>query len=418
MNNPNTIDFWNNRLSSAHKRPCHKHKFPSYWDDPNRFSVISKLVKGKVLDVGCALGGLCMWIASEGHDVTGIDYAPKAIEIAKKGAKDYSLDIKYHVMDGKDINLNREFDTVIFAEILEHYDNPLSLLAEGLRVLKDDGIMIITLPNPAITKWNHPTHLVYYTLIESIQLLSRLSDDITVIWGEEQEHFILMIKPRPVRYSICTTNYNMEQSIDYFLDSIINQMDEHVELVIVDDGSTDNSRNIIDFYYEKAKDMGTHIERIYLEPIHNRGITRKIAGMNALGEWLIHSFDCDQTYNNNALQRIKNLSKELGNKASAKRGYFLIPRKLYYKYPHIDLHWGEDLEVYKRLKADGLMEYVDLPVVKKFITVNKNINRSVVYRDAIRTGRENELSGLPKDVKEEGIRLFKEGNYKRLHISK
>lgn len=52
-----------------------------------------------------------------------------------------------------------------------------------------------------------------------------------------------------VLVSVCVTVYNREETIQECLDSIINQTHKELEIIIVDDGSTDNSITIIEDNY-------------------------------------------------------------------------------------------------------------------------------------------------------------------------
>ena len=51
--------------------------------------------------------------------------------------------------------------------------------------------------------------------------------------------------------TIIMTSYNYDQYIDAAIDSVISQTHKDWELIIVDDGSQDNSLNIINEYVEK-----------------------------------------------------------------------------------------------------------------------------------------------------------------------
>ena len=52
--------------------------------------------------------------------------------------------------------------------------------------------------------------------------------------------------------SIIVPVYNVEQYIRRCIDSILNQSYKNIELIIVDDGSTDSSPQIIKEYIDKA----------------------------------------------------------------------------------------------------------------------------------------------------------------------
>jgi SAM-dependent methyltransferase len=53
----------------------------------------------RVLDVGCGTGELALFLASRGHDVTGVDAVPEAIEQATQRAVDRDLDVCFRAAD-------------------------------------------------------------------------------------------------------------------------------------------------------------------------------------------------------------------------------------------------------------------------------------------------------------------------------
>lgn len=53
----------------------------------------------RVLDVGCGTGQTALFLASRGHDVTGIDAAPAAIDVAKARAAERGLDVCFRAAD-------------------------------------------------------------------------------------------------------------------------------------------------------------------------------------------------------------------------------------------------------------------------------------------------------------------------------
>jgi 2-polyprenyl-3-methyl-5-hydroxy-6-metoxy-1,4-benzoquinol methylase len=74
------------------------------------------------------------------------------------GFEVYNLDIDIKLVDEKNIafDLNQNtpipfekasFDVVVCEEIIEHIENPWKMFREAKRLMKDDGILIITTPN-------------------------------------------------------------------------------------------------------------------------------------------------------------------------------------------------------------------------------------------------------------------------------
>jgi SAM-dependent methyltransferase len=71
-------------------------------------------VVGSVLDVGCGTGENALYLASRGHEVTGIDLARRAIVRAESKAAERGLDVTFRVHDALKLDeLGRTFDTAI-----------------------------------------------------------------------------------------------------------------------------------------------------------------------------------------------------------------------------------------------------------------------------------------------------------------
>ena len=104
-----------------------------------------------VLDVGCSQGIASILLGREGFRVTGIDIQPSRIEYARADLKLESSDVqgrvKFEVANGSELNFeDGYFDTVILGEVIEHLAVPGRLLTEISRVLKADGVVVITTP--------------------------------------------------------------------------------------------------------------------------------------------------------------------------------------------------------------------------------------------------------------------------------
>ena len=99
----------------------------------------------KILDIGCGGGGLCADVKKQRNVwYCGIDISLEAIDYAKEVLDEVHLgDIS-----SMDLPYSYEyFDTLIFADILEHVAYPLDTLRRWLPLLKANGCVLISLPN-------------------------------------------------------------------------------------------------------------------------------------------------------------------------------------------------------------------------------------------------------------------------------
>lgn len=95
-----------------------------------------KKAKGKLLDVGCCRGGLRKYLHGE------LEYY--GVDILTNNFKHYiRIDLNSKLLPFKD----KQFDAVNCSDVLEHLFYPFEMLKEIKRVLKDDGFVLISLPN-------------------------------------------------------------------------------------------------------------------------------------------------------------------------------------------------------------------------------------------------------------------------------
>jgi SAM-dependent methyltransferase len=126
-----------------------KNQYISRW---NEFCVIfekllDKVVrfkqKGSLLDVGAGVGILLSVAAIRGFMVKGVEVSEWASAFARE---EKGLDVLTGTLE--DSRLETEaFDVVVINHVLEHVVKPRTLLAEVYRILKNDGLMVIGVPN-------------------------------------------------------------------------------------------------------------------------------------------------------------------------------------------------------------------------------------------------------------------------------
>jgi len=114
----------------------------------NTIKLLKKNRKGLLLDVGCSHGAYSFELAKLGYTVIGIDVNHESIYLAQKIQR--YLDLKNLVFHHMDILLNNfpnnKFDIIIIFETLEHIKEDFKVIQEFSRILKDNGLVIISVP--------------------------------------------------------------------------------------------------------------------------------------------------------------------------------------------------------------------------------------------------------------------------------
>lgn len=102
----------------------------------------------KVLDLGCGDGYYSYLLSqlSLNLKITGIDSHQEAIETARTQAP--SKKITFIIGDAEKLPFPKNsFDKIIMSEVIEHVNDDMKVLKEARRVLKKDGILVLTTPN-------------------------------------------------------------------------------------------------------------------------------------------------------------------------------------------------------------------------------------------------------------------------------
>lgn len=109
------------------------------------YEALDALNRISVLDFGCGGGLVCEPLARLGGTVTGIDAGKTAIEVAQEHAKENNLDITY-CCETSDVHRG-QYDVVLALEIIEHVDNVTDFVASLSKLVKPDGIIILSTLN-------------------------------------------------------------------------------------------------------------------------------------------------------------------------------------------------------------------------------------------------------------------------------
>lgn len=97
---------------------------------------------GALLDIGCGPGLLLKLARERGYATQGCDISEWATEYARSQGFDVRTGDVQTLGYGAG-----QFDVVVINHTLEHLPQPLDTLREACRVLKDDGVLLVGVPN-------------------------------------------------------------------------------------------------------------------------------------------------------------------------------------------------------------------------------------------------------------------------------
>jgi 2-polyprenyl-3-methyl-5-hydroxy-6-metoxy-1,4-benzoquinol methylase len=141
-----------------------------------------------VLDLGCGNGQRDFKIADVCQKIIGVDYDSQNIESARKNAKinkikniDFIKDNIFHFLEEK---MKIQFDKIILLDVLEHIIDRQKLLQKIQLILKDDGLLFISVPNKdtlwkkrqqevGVNYFTDPDHKIEYSKDEIIRELEK-----------------------------------------------------------------------------------------------------------------------------------------------------------------------------------------------------------------------------------------------------
>lgn len=150
----------------------HKQKFPDHWE---RYTfALDKIVGDKILDIACGPGYGTAFLAKElNKKVIGLDIDLPTINEAIKNYGEHADFI--HVSGYTWPIPSNSVDTIISFETFEHLDQTQLFLKEARRVLKFDGIFILSTPlNENSNRFNpeNPFHIREYNWFEFEEIVS------------------------------------------------------------------------------------------------------------------------------------------------------------------------------------------------------------------------------------------------------
>ncbi len=109
---------------------------------------------------------------------------------------------------------------------------------------------------------------------------------------------------KEIKVSVIIPMYNTEKYVGQCLDSVIMQELKGIEIFVIDDGSTDNSVDIVQSYCSKYSNI-----KLIRQENQGQGIARNVGMQNATGKY-IYFLDSDDTIEKNMFSRLYDTAEE------------------------------------------------------------------------------------------------------------
>ena len=178
----------------------------------SKFRQVSKIIpeNSKILDIGCGDGSLLAHFPPKRYDLSGTEYSDVEIKKASKIIKNI------YKGDYLEFTPKHKYDAIIMTEVLEHTREPFKYIKKIHRDLKNEGMIIITVPN---NEWvlmkgyknNLVTnlHLFYFDKNNLERILMKA--------GFKEIHFIMNLKTDFYENYLKTAVIQVAQIVSYII---------------------------------------------------------------------------------------------------------------------------------------------------------------------------------------------------------
>lgn len=155
-----------------------------------KLDILKKLKPGRILDFGCGQGQVSAWLITKGFDTYACD-----LKIYEEWNLGLFKGVKFCLYKNKLNFKENYFDYILCFDVLEHIDDPRETLRELYRILKKNGLMIITTP------------IIYPDNIEYLKKVKKVFNHKRIGWNKDElkemlEKIGFKVKIRELEYCI------------------------------------------------------------------------------------------------------------------------------------------------------------------------------------------------------------------------
>ena len=149
--------------------------------------------EGKLVDLGCAFGYLVQEARTRGYQALGLDVSSYALS-SEPGIGGL-IEGDLQVLPLRESSA----DVVVLFDVLEHLTDPERALAEVVRILTPEGLIVGTTPDPVFFEREEPTHIFERPPSYWLDRLRRLGLEVCFRFSEEDYNFQFVASPQGSR---------------------------------------------------------------------------------------------------------------------------------------------------------------------------------------------------------------------------
>ncbi|MFW6173884.1 MAG: glycosyltransferase family 2 protein [Elusimicrobiota bacterium] len=176
------------------------------------------------------------------------------------------------------------------------------------------------------------------------------------------------------KYTIAMCNYNMDKTLEESVRSIVEQVTNEFEVLVVDDGSDDNSLKILK---ELSKEYDNfRFKALKRDKSRKLGETRNIANREARGKYVLTQLDADDKYGKGILDFVEiyhQIEKQVDFEFYLSgKSINMAPKELLLEIPYRNLR-SQDADLWRRLADSEALIWLDHESFCQEIRSKRNI---------------------------------------------
>jgi len=220
------------------------------------YNKASELIYGNVLEVGCG----------EGYGIPLL--APKADKYVAVDKFQTNLDeyvsqfpnVSFQQISVPPLPFEDEtFDCVVTFQVIEHIEDDILMIKEMARVLKKNGLLILTTPNIKMSLTRNPWHVREYTVQELHELICKYfsENDMQGVYGNEKvmDYYIENRKSvrKFTRFDIFNLQYKLPRAVLQIPYDLLNRINRR--MLLKGNNKLVNDIKVTDYHTAKANNM-------------------------------------------------------------------------------------------------------------------------------------------------------------------